>query len=209
MENDKAGPSADYVAMIDLGEILGQHRTLAAIAGRCSAAQAATLARLREEKLYKRITPMWDEFCANYLKVSRAEADRIIRHWQEFGAAYFELSLLTRISPETYRAIAPAVKDGAIHHNGEAIPMTPENARRVAATVSEMRRALPRPEKASEDVPLAQRIDALDHRCTEFVAEFAELARQDRHSSEWLQFQSVLQRAQSELGRIAMQSGIR
>ena len=57
------------------------------------------------------------------LKISGSEADKIIRLWEEFGASYFELAQLIRISPEGYRAIEPAVKDGALHHEGEAIEL--------------------------------------------------------------------------------------
>jgi len=202
-------PTAEQAELLDLGDVLGQTRALGAIAGRCSAAQAAMLARLREEKLYKRITPLWDEFCTKYLKMARSEVDRIIHLWHELGPVYFEVSQFTRLSPETFRAIAPTVTDGAIHYNGEAIPLTPENARRVAAVISDMRRALPRPEKTVDAPTIGERITALDHRCTEFIAEFAELSRQDSKSAEWMKFASVLQRAQTELGRIAKQSGIR
>ena len=76
-------------ALLDLGVALGQNYAFAVVAGRCSAAQAAGLRRLREEKLYKRCTENWDRFCTTYLKISRAEVDRMIRLWDEFGAGYF------------------------------------------------------------------------------------------------------------------------
>src|SRR5438874_1687410 len=53
------------------------------------------------------------------------------------------MAQLTRISPETYRAIAPAVKDGALHVDGEAIELNAESSRRVADAVSRFRRAIP------------------------------------------------------------------
>ena len=93
------------------------------IAGRCSAAQAEGIRRLREQKLYKRCTEKWEDFCQKYLKMSRAEADRTIKLLEEFGATYFELSQLTRVSPETYRLIAPQIENGVLHHNGEAIEL--------------------------------------------------------------------------------------
>ena len=40
---------------------------------------------------------------------------------------------LTRISPKTYRAIAPAVKDGALDSNRKAIPLQPKKSRKVTA----------------------------------------------------------------------------
>src|ERR1035438_5576470 len=122
---------ADDAALLDLGLALGQNQAFAAVAGRCSPAQAAGLRRLREERLYKRCTEHWDEFCSTYLKISRAEADRMIRLWDEFGAGYFEVSQLMRISAGTYRAIAPSIKDGVLYTNGEPIELSAENSRRV------------------------------------------------------------------------------
>ena len=83
------------------------------------------------ETIFK-CAPNWREFCTSYLKISGSEADRIIRLWEEFGASYFELAQLIRISPEGYRAIEPAVKDGALHHEGEAIEFDAENSRKLA-----------------------------------------------------------------------------
>ncbi len=104
------------VQLMELGFALGQNHTFGLLAGRCSAAQAVGIRRLREEKTYKRCCESWDEFCPQYLKISRGEADRIIRLLDEFGQVYFELSQLTRISAATFRAIAPAVSDGVLHH---------------------------------------------------------------------------------------------
>ena len=121
---------------------MGQTHAFGMVAGRCTAAQATDLKRLREEKLYKAYAATWDEFCRTHLKISKTEADRTIRLLEEFGPDYFDLSALTRISRETYRAIAPVVKDGALHFNGEAIPLQPENSRKVTAAVSELRRTI-------------------------------------------------------------------
>ncbi len=119
--------------MLDLGMVLGQNQAFGFLAGRCSAAQADTIRRLRNEKLYKRVTEHWREFCPEYLKMSGAQADSIIRLWEEFGAGYFEIAQLTRVSPETYRALAPAVDNGVLNLNGEQIELTIENSRKVAA----------------------------------------------------------------------------
>ncbi len=112
--------------------------------GGCSAAQAEGIRRLRDGKLFKQCCENWEDFCPHYLKMSRAEADRMIRLLEEFGPSYFELAQLTRVSAETYRAIQPAIRNGSLHYQGEAIEITPENSRRVAAAVAELRRAIPR-----------------------------------------------------------------
>ena len=71
--------------------------------------------------------------------MSRTQEDRVIGQIEEFGPEYFELTQLTRIAPEVYRAIAPAVKDGHIHWQNEAIALLPENSEKVAAAVAGLR----------------------------------------------------------------------
>src|SRR5258708_1269855 len=126
--------------LVLLGNLLGQNQAFGMIAGRCTPAQAAAFRRLREEKLYKHCTPHWNDFCANYLKISKTQADHTIRLLEEFGNGYFELSQIMRISPETYRAIGPAVKGGALHFKGEAIAFDEGNVQKLAAALAELRR---------------------------------------------------------------------
>ena len=161
--------------MLDLGMVLGQNQAFGFLAGRCSAAQAETIRRLRNEKLYKRVTEHWKEFCPQYLKMSGTQADSVIRLWEEFGAGYFEIAQLTRVSPETYRALAPAVENGVLNLNGEQIELTIENSRKVAAAVSQVRRSLP--SKTPADLPVTERIDRLDQLCTAIIEEFAGIKR--------------------------------
>src|SRR5437016_2460935 len=93
----------------DLGEWLGRRQAFGMIAGRCSAAEAECLRRIREEKLYLARVPDWEEFCGRYLNMSRRNADRVIGYLEEFGPSYFQLSQVTRISPDVYRAIKPEI----------------------------------------------------------------------------------------------------
>ena len=155
---------------LDLGIVLGQNQALGLIAGRCSAAQAEGLHRLRTEKLYKRIIDDWSDFCPQYLRMSSSQADRIIKLWEEFGAGYFEVAQLTRVSPETYRAIEPAVENGVLNLNGEQIELTLENSRKVAAAVAEVRRSLPA--KPVAELPFPERVARLDRLCQELIQEF-------------------------------------
>jgi hypothetical protein len=160
MEDDKQ--------MLELGVALGQQHAFAVVAGRCSAAQAETLRRIREEKLYLKCAPIWKEFCPRYLGMSSSHADRIINLLEEFGPKYFAVSQLTRVSADVYRAIEPAVREGVLEYQGEAIELAPANVQKVRAAVDGLRREagikkLPPPEKAPED-PLAdlnRRFEAL------------------------------------------------
>jgi hypothetical protein len=160
---------------------------------------------MRDEKLYKRCAPSWNEFCPKYLNISRVEADRTIRLLEEFGPQYFDLSQLTRISADTYRAIAPAVKDGALHVNGETIELIPENSQKVSAAVADLRQAL---RQGLRGLRTQERITMLNDRCTEIIAEFQELARTEKESEHRALFSIALSRTCGELRRIADDCGL-
>jgi len=210
---------AESAALLELGVALGQNHAFGLIAGRCSAAQAEGLRRLREEKLYKRCTEKWEDFCSRFLKISRAEADRTIRLWEEFGSTYFELSQLTRVSPETFRAIAPAIQDGALHYNGETIELNSENSRKVAAVVAELRSALPKRSAGSRNLmrevqglcheaDLTLRIGRLHECCTALVAEFEKISRDEGLGTGRMLWNSALAHVRSELNRVATENGL-
>jgi hypothetical protein len=198
-----------------LGYALGQSHTFGLVAGRCSAAQAHGIRLLREQKEYKQCCERWEDFCPKYLQMSRIEADRIIRHLEEFGPAYFELSQVTRISAETFRAIAPAVSDGVLHHNGEAIPLNGENSQRVAKAVAEMRSALPKKSAAelselacevkdiSREPDLQRRIRHLADRCIAIVGELDKISRDERLGLTRTWLRSQVARVREEILRVA------
>jgi hypothetical protein len=214
--------TAADTALLELGIILGQNHAFGTIAGRCSAAQAEVLRRVREDKLYKRCCEKWEDFCPRFLKMGRSAADRTIALFEEFGAAYFELSQLTRVSPETFRAIQPAIRDGALHYQGEVIELLPENSPQVAAAVAEMRRAIPPAattppgfrdliaeiESANRDLNLMSRIDRLGKACTAIIAEFEKISNDRDLASARLHLHSTLSRARDELNRVAIENGL-
>jgi len=165
----------------ELNQLLGERRAFSRVADSCSAADAECLRRIRDERMYRSRSASWSQFCTQYLDISKSEANNIIRRFEEFGQSYFDMSRIVRISPESYRAIAQAVKDKAIEHNGETIPLTGENAQRVAAAVQALRQAVapkrepkaaiepaPPPER---EVPLCEHIDTLRLRAYEIAAE--------------------------------------
>jgi hypothetical protein len=150
-----------------LGRLLGRREAFTIVAARCSAAEAATLRQIRNEKLYLNVATDWDEFCLKHLKTNKQNANRLIRILEELGPSYFEVAQLARISPATYRAIAPAVHDQALHHNGEAIALIPENAEKVAAAVADLRKS-----SAPSAPPPADPIPALEKSCADLVGRF-------------------------------------
>lgn len=209
---------AGGAALLELGVALGQSHAFGMVAGRCSAAQAEGIRRLRDEKLFKQCCGKWEDFCPQYLNMSRAEADRMIRLLEEFGPAYFELAQLTRVSAETYRAILPAIRNGSLHYQGEAIGITPENSRKVAAAVAELRRGIPPKtetfflareiQAALHDVDLATRIDKLDRCRAALVAEFEKIAADKGLADSRLLLNSALIRARDETARLALENGL-
>ena len=199
---------SNSTAPLDLGSVLGQSHAFGLVAGRCSAAQAACLHRLRQANGFQLVTPRWREFCSAHLGIDGRNADKIIRLWEEFGAPYFEVAQLTRIPPDTYRALAPAIHDGALHLNGEVIELLPENSRRLAAAVSGFRRAAP-PSKPVRQLAPHQRLAALDQRAIAFVAELREFSGKERCGENWLQFTGILSRLSAALNRLELENGLR
>ncbi len=181
---------------LEIGMFLGQQRAFGLVAGRCSAAQATCLREIRDKKLYKNRCPDWDRFCTEYLHMARSHVHHIIGLLDEFGPGYFELAQLTRVSPETYRAIRPSIQDGSLHLDGEAIGLIPANTARVAAAVAAMRKAgRPQPPKLTDRERLAQ----LEQICADVLERFGSLAgaRPLRH-----ELAEILVRLQTGLDRI-------
>jgi len=147
---------------LNLGRLLGRREAFSALAARCSAAEAAQLKTIRDSRAFLNHAKDWKEFCEKFLHISDDTANRLIGLLERFGPAYFQVAQLTRISAKTYRAIAPSIHDEAIHYNGEAIPLSPENADRVAAAVADLRKAaepplLPAPSDPADPLPVLEK----------------------------------------------------
>jgi hypothetical protein len=121
------------------------------VANRCLAADAECLRTIRQSGQYKKLGLTWEQFCPQQAGLSRAYADRLIQHLEEFGANYFRLAQLMEISPTTYRLIAGAVTDEGIEIDGETVPIRPDTREKIAAAVDSARhRAKATPEAATE-----------------------------------------------------------
>lgn len=203
MNELKITPSADEASEFELGLMLGSRKAFAAVAGRCSAADAECLRRIRDEKLYLRRAATWEEFCPSHLGLSRAHANRIIRHLEEFGPDYFEIAQLKRITPEQYRAIAPAIRERSIHVDGHAIALIPENSDRVAAAVAALRQAAT-PE-AAPPLSAEARMIAIHRRFGQLAADYEELAASSLSLAEKSQVGAVLSNMLMALHRLELQ----
>ena len=187
---------------LEFGKMLGRRQTFSLVAGKCTAADAECLKKTRDQKLYTGYAKSWEECCTRHIGMSRANAERLIARLEEFGPAYFEVAQLTRVSPETFRQLAPSIHDGTLHHQGEAIP---DNAARVALVVGEHRKAAASPRTV--DTPAGTRLDALEGRCNRLLEEFEELSSAWSDNGDRLMLGSVLARTRSELARIGLELG--
>jgi len=191
---------------VQLGILLGRRQAFSLIAGRCSAADAACLREIRNQKSYKRVATSWTEFCTKRLGMSHTQANRLIRYLDEFGPEYFELAQLTGVPVEAYRAIAPAVKDRALHYDGQAIALLPENAERLAEAVEKLRRHAAAPEPAA--LPVGERVSRIERRLTQLATEIRELASSEPPGSTTrMQLASVLRASREKLQRLELEVG--
>jgi len=204
MKDSKTTHSAPAADDFELGMMLGGRKAFASVAGRCSAADADCLRRVRDQKLYLNRAATWDEFCPKYLGLSRGHANRIIRYLEELGPDYFVLAQLTQVTPEQFRAIAPAVREHNIHVNGEAIALLPENSDRVVAAVSELRQAA----AGAPDTNAVERLAEYGRRFDRLIAQFAEFSRSPMSVVERSQVNSVLRQAVRDLQRLGLERGI-
>jgi hypothetical protein len=137
MENELEVNSAVEQAL-ELGVLVGQRKAFSMVAGRCSAAQAECLRKIRDEKLYLRFAENWDDYCERYLKISRRTADRFIYYLKKYGVLYYEVTAFTGIAPAAYGRIEKAVRQDGIHIGGEIIALIPANTERVIEAVARL-----------------------------------------------------------------------
>jgi hypothetical protein len=124
----------------DLNRWLGRRDSYGMVASVCSAAEVESLRRIRDDKLYRGISPSWESFCATHLRANRRNIDRTIGYLKEFGPQFFRLTQLLKITPDQYRRIAPQVDEVAVRVNDSSIPLLPDHTEELSAAISEMLR---------------------------------------------------------------------
>ena len=192
----------------ELGTILAERKRLGSASGRCSAAQAESLRKLRDLKLYVSRCVTWDEFCPRYLGLTKVFANRAIEAWEEFGPAFFELAELTRITRDEFRAVASRVNNKMFHADGEAIALTPENASRVATALEKLRRSSAAPIKPYTPTVNLSRMTLLEAHCTELISEFRKLTGPKAQNVDRAQLAAILRQTLGMLGRIELDLGV-
>ncbi len=173
--------------LVELGTWIGRGQAFGMLANKCSAAQAECLRKARQERSYERLGVNWEEFCEKYAGISRSYAHKLIKRLEEFGAAYFQISEIVPVSPETYRRIAASVRQEGIEIDGEVVPITQENAPRIRHLLESKRTEQPSGEEANRSpkrsIPeVRQRLDA----CIRDLGAIAEAAPDKRVQTELL-----------------------
>ncbi len=121
---------------LELGRWIGQRESFALVAGQCNAAEVASLKKLRDSRLYRKVCKSWNLFCPKYLKVSRRQVDKLIALLDEFGPDYFVITQMTHVTVDEYRALAPHVTEKGLVCDGAPIALIPENSDQVAAGIA-------------------------------------------------------------------------
>jgi hypothetical protein len=132
--------AADVI--FELGALTGRGQAFGMMAAKSGAAQAQILKRIKDAGEYKHLNLTWEQFCQQRLGIDRRTAERQIAAYEEFGASYFALAQVMRISASTYRLIAEHVDDNAIEFDGEKIPITKANAGRIADVVASLSKVI-------------------------------------------------------------------
>ena len=193
--------AANPVSTFDLGAWIGRGQALSFVANHCSAAQAECLTRIRKEGLYKALNLTWDEFCKQHAGASRAHADEIIRRLEEFGAAYFRISEIIRISPQSYRAMQDKVTGETIEVGGESIPLTPENAPRIRQAIGALRAELRNTQAAQARYGLG--ITQLQARLDACFEDMSALSRRPLDIGERAALQGLIRYASNKIKHLA------
>ena len=165
--------------VFELGVMMGQRRAFGMVAGRCSAAQAECLRKIRDENLFLPYASSWDEYCTQHLKVSRRTADRVVKQLKESGPLFFEVAVLTGVTYQQYRRIAKSIEPDGIHVGGEVIALIPANTDRAIEAVSRLQaEAEAESGTAGEAAPaVPEQIRALEKRGRQLAEAFRKVGR--------------------------------
>jgi hypothetical protein len=184
-------------AGLEVGRWLGRREAFGLIASGCSAAEAETLRRIRNEKMYRQVNRTWEEFCTKRVGICKRHVDRTIRLLEEFGPAYFHVAQMTHVTADEYRAIAGHVGEDGVRVDGAVIALLPENSERVSAAVAELL-TRERPEKATAVSP----VDALLKRCESVADSLAALDVPLDAKQKWRLSQEVTRMVHSAAERV-------
>jgi len=172
MNHDLAitGPetAASEPGEFELGTWLGRRQAFGLMAGKSAAADVDCLRHIRDTKSYKNKCRDWGEFCAEYIGASKTHVNRMIHCLEKFGPQFFELTQLTRVSPQAFDAIAPHLTDEGLTLDGETFALRADNSRQVGAAVAELRKRMEL-RKIAEAGPAQRPSQALEERFEDLI----------------------------------------
>ena len=136
--------------VVTLGMMLGRGQAFGLLANQSLVAQAECLLKIRDSGVYKITGHTWEQFCPEFVGMSRQAVEALLANLQEFGANYVRLSEIVRISPDTYRRLEPKISGEQIEIEGEMVDIAPENAARIRQAVVSMRSQLQETQKQKD-----------------------------------------------------------
>ena len=125
-------------ARLDLSRWTGRRDLPPGTPGDARVAQVTDLRRIRDKKLYARVTRTWEEFCEKHLLISRRSVDRNIRRLREFGPAFFRAAAAMPLSSREFRQIREHVGVEGVQFDGVLIPFGASNRRQLADALDEL-----------------------------------------------------------------------
>jgi hypothetical protein len=105
---------------------------------------AENIYRIKTSKAYKKMGINWEQACAKFFPhLSIDTCDRWAQQFGEFGAAFFHIKDVVRISAGVYRQINPKLTDdGKVIIAGEAFALTKTNAGAIQTAIEAQRQQL-------------------------------------------------------------------
>jgi len=195
---------SDEQQVLELGVLLGQRRAFGLVAGRCSAAQAECLRKVRDEKTYLKFASNWAEFCERQLKVGKRTADRTIALLKKHGTLYFETAALTGITPAEFERIEHAIEQDGIHVGSDVIALIPENSARAVDAVARLQAEAAAAQSAEPAASAEAQIHELEKRAVQLCASFHKTAKVvDMIERQWLI--GAVKKVQQMMNRLEME----
>ena len=195
---------SDNQQVLELGIMLGQRRAFGMVAGRCSAAQAECLRKVRDEKTYLKFATTWDEFCVRQLKIGKRTADRAIALLKKHGTLYFEAAALTGITPAEFERIEQAIQRDGIHVGSDVIALIPENAARAVDALARLQAEAAAAQSAEPAASVEAQIHELEKRAMRLCASFHKTADgADSIERPWLI--GAIKKVQQMINRLEME----
>jgi hypothetical protein len=185
--------------VLNLGTLLGRKQALGMIATRCTTAEIECLIQVHDNKLYLAVDFTWEDYCKR-LGLSRRTAERLMQQYKQYGPNLARLNSFTPIKSSEYRLFAATVTDEGLLHNGETIPLEPENSLRLSQVVEAIRQE----SEAEPADPAARAFDKAEKALKSAVTEFGRLQAMNLDEASRIKLVLAIEQARNQLDLIHM-----